>query len=238
MFTPRRLEGIGGRSHGISEVSRVFVRPPLLSGLVLVAAMLRIGSLSAGELAGKRVETYDIPAQTLNAALTAYIRASGAQVFYATPLTDGKRSQSVTGPFTSEAALQTLLAGSGLVMERTDIDAYILKEPSANDTTLAPIVPDIHFLGALQNGVLRALCRNPLIRPGPYGVRLAVWIVPQGVIQKTTPVGSTGNAARDVLLGSALKGQSIGVSPPTDVPQPFILTISPRAPRDTGDCDG
>lgn len=137
-------------------------------------------------------------------------------------------------------ALQTLLGGTGLQVRRTDIDAFaILPGPAEPDRAQAPAShPDGRFVSALQNGVLDLLCRNSQTRPGRYKVALELWIAPTGAIQRSVLMASTGDAALDIALLGALRGGSIDAAPPANVPQPFILSIAPRAPSETGDCGG
>lgn len=216
--------------------SRVCWSPPL-AVCALCFGMTLMSIAWAQPATYEAVETYDIPAQALVSALKEYIRVSRAQVLYETMLTDGRRSQAVVGRFTSEAALQTLLAGSGLLGERTQADSYVVKQSGLESSVVAR-VPDMHFLGALQNGVLRVLCGGRLARPGSYSAAIALWIVPSGAIQRVSLIGSTGSATRDALLETSLQGRAIGVPPPVDIPQPFILSIVPRPPQETGDCGG
>lgn len=55
-----------------------------------------------------------ITAQPLDEALQEFSRQSGMQVIYFSGLTDGFQSPGVNGKYTVTAALQALLAGSGL----------------------------------------------------------------------------------------------------------------------------
>lgn len=58
--------------------------------------------------------TYDIPAQSLASALTAFGRQSGLQVVFDPRTTAGKSTGGVTGTLTATQALQQLLAGTGV----------------------------------------------------------------------------------------------------------------------------
>lgn len=204
---------------------------------VFAFAMASMTIALAEPYASDPVESYDITPQPLATALRAYIKVSGAQVLYETMVTTGRRSQAVVGRFTPEAALQTLLAGTGLVAQRTQADAYVVKQ-SGGESSIVSRMPGESFLGALQNGVLKVLCRDRLVRPGAYSAAIALWIAPSGRIQRISLIGSTGNATRDTLLETSLQGQTIGVAPPADVPQPYILSVAPRPPQETGDCAG
>jgi hypothetical protein len=184
--------------------------------------------------------SYEIAAQDLDAAINAYVRASAVQVLFETAITAGKHSAPLKGRFSAAQALQILLAGTGLTASRTDVDAFVIVPAgdAATKSALSTAVPDKSFLAALQTGVLDALCRDPQTRPGSYKVAIELWIGPSGVIQRSSLIGSTGNAERDQALSMNLRGASLAATPPATLPQPFVITITPRAPRETGDCAG
>lgn len=181
---------------------------------------------------------YDIPSQNLAAALSAYASTSGVQVLYETTLTVGRRSTAVNGVLTADAALAALLAGSGLVGRRTDVDAItvIPEQPERLTAWVAPVPPDRRFLGALQARILGALCGSPDIRPGTYRAALQLWITPAGAVSRAGLLGSTGDARRDALLIGALHDVAIGAQPPAGMWQPVIMTIVPHAPREGAEC--
>jgi hypothetical protein len=183
---------------------------------------------------------YDIPAQALDSALETYIRVSGAQVFYETALTAGRRSAEVKGRFAPDAALRVLLMGTGLVGRLTDVDAFSIV-PANKQHAGAPVTTfarDSRFVNALQAKVLKALCGNSQTRPGSYKIAFELWIGPAGRIQSSALVGSTGDAARDAALITALQDLAVDEALPIGLPQPIIMSILARAPSETGDCAG
>ncbi|GGF46883.1 TonB-dependent outer membrane receptor [Aliidongia dinghuensis] len=183
---------------------------------------------------------YDIPAESLAAALKAYAEASGVQVLYETALTDGQRSAAVKGKLAPDIALQMLLAGSGLISRHTDVDAVaILPAPRAETAAAMPQVPpDARFLGALQAGLLDTLCRSDETRPGAYHVGVQFWIAPDGVVQRSALLGSTGEPRRDAALAGALGTIAIRALPPPGMGQPVTLIITPRSPAEGDECGG
>lgn len=206
---------------------------------IVVGTMAAVSELNAeSALAASR--DYEISAQPLDAALHAYIRASGVQVLYETALTTGRQSMVVKGNFTPDVALNVLLSGTGLRARRTDIDAFIITAAPSEQTgsSVVAVRPDGQFMTALQVGVLDALCRTSRTRPGEYKVAIELWIASTGVVQRSALVGSTGEADRDDAILSALRGVSIRVQPPAALPQPLILSIGQRTPKETGDCAG
>ena len=174
---------------------------------------------------------FDIPAQNLAEALKAYAAAAGVQVLYESALTVGRRSAAVKGTLTPDAALQALLAGSGLVSRRTDVDAFTiaLAPEEAVAVTALAAVPNPHFLGALQADILGALCRNAETRPGSYRTAIQLWLTPAGTIQRATLLSSTGDEHRDAAFVDVLREVRVKAVPPADViGQPITMVILPR----------
>jgi hypothetical protein len=220
---------------------RAATRSSVCKLLAWAAAVLLITASPA--LAEERAPllVFDIPAQPLDAALNAYIGTSGAQVLYETALTVGRRSTQVKGRLAPDAALHTLLIGTGLVERRTDTDAFIVTaalEGQQPGVSPAAVARDSPFIGAVQASVLGALCGNPQTRPGSYRIAIEIWISPSGAVQHSELVGSTGNAMRDAALGNALQGVVVEATPPAGMPQPLVMMIAPRRPNETGDCAG
>jgi hypothetical protein len=172
--------------------------------------------LSPFAVADERSMEFDIPAQELDQALNAFRTAARVHIFYETALTAGQRSRDVKGSFAPGRALQTLLEGTGLLVRRTDIDAFaILPGRAEPDRAPAPAIHlDGRFVSALQNGVLDLLCRNSQTQPGRYKAVLELWIAPTGAIQRSVLMASTGDAALDASLLRALQGGQINVAPP------------------------
>jgi Secretin and TonB N terminus short domain len=212
----------------------------LLAALMLV--LIWAQGVAAQEMPSSAGETlsYGIASQDLAAAIKAYVRISGMQVLFETAVTADKRSTALNGRFTAAQALKVLLSGTGLTASRTDVDAFVIA-PDTEAGSLASrptMAPDARFLAALQQGVLDVLCRDPLTRPGSYKVAVELWIAPDAIIQRTSLIGSTQDGVRDRALLEGLRGASIGLPPPPNLPQPFVIRIKPRNPRETGDCAG
>lgn len=81
-----------------------------------------------GQLAQYQSEIdFDIAPQPLSAALVQFRRQSGFQVAYRTEDVQGLTTEGVTGRFTPEAALQRLLAGTGLGYQLSAADTVTLE---------------------------------------------------------------------------------------------------------------
>lgn len=69
---------------------------------------------------------FDLPAQPLSAALTAFSRITGLQTVTTGISLDGKRAAAVRGSLTADEALRQLLAGSGVMHRRVDANTITL----------------------------------------------------------------------------------------------------------------
>ena len=96
-----------------------------------------------------RTSSFDIPAQPLAQALTAFGRQSGMQIAVDSATVAGKSSGGVNGTMTAEQALRQLLAGSGLTYQFT----------SANAVTVAG--PPVPGSGAVQLDPVRVQASAP-----------------------------------------------------------------------------
>jgi len=97
------------------SVSRSFVSFLMAGGalsLGVVAAAPALAQASA-------TRSFDIPAQSLEAALLTYMRQSGVQVGYEPGDVAGRSSSPVAGSFGAGEALSTLLGGTGLTYRST-----------------------------------------------------------------------------------------------------------------------
>ena len=116
-----------------------------ITGLAGAAAVVMCAQ--AAPVAAQTV-TYrlDIPAQDLGAALKAFARVSHLQITFTSEAVRGKRSPALQGNYSATAALDALLAGSGLSYERGRSGLYLVGpagEPMAgnsSDTVPADVV--------------------------------------------------------------------------------------------------
>lgn len=80
-------------------------------------------------LAAQAVQTISIEAQSLDSALVKLGRHYGVSIVSSGELTRGKRGRAVSGRMTVDGALKELLAGSGLVAQKTD-SGYLIRRAS------------------------------------------------------------------------------------------------------------
>lgn len=186
---------------------------------------------------------FDIPAQPLDSALEAYMRATGLQGFYKSASTMSLTSHAVKGRFTSEEALEMLLAGTDLAARYPIEGTFTIVAPSSERDALSRTRPPPlritaynTFLGLVQGQVIASLCGNPATRPGSYRAALQISIGAAGVIDDASLLSTTGDVARDRVIADALLGVNIGEAPPPTMPQPVTMLISPRRPGAPDGC--
>lgn len=92
-------------------------------------------------LAQSQTRTFDIPAQPLTSALTAFGDQAGMQVTVDTAILAGRTSQPVSGSMAPEEALRRLLAGSGITWRFSDPTTLVLSriEAAPGAVTLDPV---------------------------------------------------------------------------------------------------
>lgn len=111
----------------MSRFGKAALRRLMVSGIVMSAAgagALPIGSAALAQ--ARATFSFDIPAQPLGSALSAFARQSREQLLYAPDLVAGRQSAPLKGTYSSEEALDRLLAGSGLRFKATSSGAYSL----------------------------------------------------------------------------------------------------------------
>jgi outer membrane receptor protein involved in Fe transport len=88
-------------------------------------------SLAAEPAASRAIvhELY-IPTQPLSEALKALSAAANEQLLFSQELVAGKQSVAVSGAYTTDQALELLLAGSGLTADRTPSGVLLIRDPA------------------------------------------------------------------------------------------------------------
>ncbi|SMF71538.1 Type II secretory pathway, component PulD [Pseudomonas sp. LAMO17WK12:I1] len=176
----------------------------------------------------------NLPAQDLEHALQAYSRATGMAVLVDRELMRGRRSISVRGRFTAQEALAMLLTGSGLMARYARDDAFTLQlpavsQPPATRGAAARNAARINnsYATALQQAIETSLCRSPLTRPGSFRALVQVWVNPQGLIEHSRLVSSTGDEQRDEALVRNLGTTRVERPAPSSLRQPVTLLLMP-----------
>jgi hypothetical protein len=182
---------------------------------------------------------FDIPAQPLDAALSAFGATSGTQLLFDPDLTEGRHTNGTKGIFTAEAALRQLLAGTGVAARAIGDEGFTLvpELTAASAGDRAEISPTVQrfsiYSAAVQSAIHSALCRHAETAPGSYRVLARVWIAPSGVTDRAELLTSSGDAHRDAVLAASFRGLTIGSSPPSDLPQPVTLLVTSESVSST-----
>lgn len=136
------LESLSPRFRGSKALAR------RRAGLALFCAGILGASPAAATAApDTRAEAtfrFDLPAQPLSQALNRLALRSDREILFSTALTQGKRSPSLSGVFTAEAALRRLLAGSGLAVQlegRSFLVVPAARPAEVAATRAAPVAP-------------------------------------------------------------------------------------------------
>ncbi len=118
----------------------------LLSGSAIIACAISISATACAQ----DTREYNIPAGALGDALNAFATQSDQQIFFAGDLVVGLRSEGLRGRHTSTAALEKLLAGTGLEWSQTRQGVIYLRRgqgDSLADTAIS--VDDVIVTGTL-----------------------------------------------------------------------------------------
>lgn len=174
---------------------------------------------------------FDIPSQSLNAALTRYGDITGREALYDASLTVGKWSGDVVGSFSPDDALRQLLSPTGLVAEFVDGRKFVLLPASETHRRASPTArtpQHARYYGLIQMAVLGSLCSSPTIRPGHYRIGVLLWIALDGAVARISRVGSTGIVEGDQQFDAALSSMRVGEPPPADFASPILMLIIPE----------
>jgi len=177
----------------------------------------------------------DIPAQSLDQALTAYTNATALSALVDSRLTAGLRSTEVRGVYTPSAALLKLLAGTRLHVRYISNTAFTLTdaEPAAEAADTPGVfeagVALRRYAAIVQRTVTRSLCHWQGREFGSYRAGLQLWIGRSGVVTRVALLDSTGKVERDRQLPLRLTGLLMDAAPPPALAQPITLLLTPRA---------
>jgi hypothetical protein len=176
----------------------------------------------------------DMPAQPVDEAIYRLGVVTGVQIFADGSAVAGRRSKSISGDYTAQDALRQLLAGTGLVVRPAGAGALMVATGLTGPDGEAV---RRRYAIALQQAAVAALCRHGDADLGRYRLALRLWIAAQGQAERVDLLSSTGDAARDGRVRTALLAMALE-RPPEALPQPVVMVLLPRPAPDSGDCDG
>ncbi|VVE48988.1 Ferripyoverdine receptor [Pandoraea communis] len=146
---------------------------------------------------------FDIPAQPLADALQRYAMISGRPALFSSAQVAGLTSSPVHGELPADTALERLLTGSGLTVQRArtgPAEAFVLKASTTESPSPSYDAPTTAYAGRVQAGVWAALCANTLTRPGQYRTLLRFEIDATGTLRQARLLTSTGERRRDAAV--------------------------------------
>lgn len=206
----------------------------------MIVAAIFAGPLSTSPLFANEVGRdaseapvyFDIPTQPLTTALEAFGAASGYQVLMSSHGALARHSEKIQGAFPPKAALERLIAATGLIARFTGEKAVVLlPNPDLAQARRAPRPPsgaEQNYVAALQDAVLGALCQSAITRPGSYRAALDLWIDAGGRLERAELLSSTGNKERDSRIVAALRTVSL-ISPTHPLDQPVTVLLTMRS---------
>jgi hypothetical protein len=217
----------------------------VLLGLLAALGPVRAQPLDAG------VWQFDIAAQNLGDALDLYSRRTGIAVLMDQRYAQ-RQSAAVRGPYAAGAALQALLAGTGLQSRQSDAQAVIVYVP-AGEPALAGLpqaaqvaaadIPGAQqggetaaYVSRLQHVLLGLLCRAAQTRPGGFRLALQLYLNGAGVVDRVQLLDTTGLPARDRAIARLVLGMQVGAAPSPAMPQPVSILLLPEGPDSEVDC--
>ena len=113
--------------------------------LIASTVIVPVGPVLAQSQAARstqNTQSFNIPAQPLSSALTAFARQSGIRLAYPASLAAGKSAPAIQGSFRSADVIGRLLAGSGLSYRFTSGNAVTIFDPAASAGANQPPIND------------------------------------------------------------------------------------------------
>lgn len=120
--------------------------------LALGALAFPLSQTPAQAQTASSIQTFSIPAQSLDTALNELARQAGLQLMVGAQHVAGKQAPAVSGSMTVRQALESVLAGSGLAadIQGERVIVHSVSELSDNTTTLAPVLVQAEYDGVTE----------------------------------------------------------------------------------------
>lgn len=172
---------------------------------------LRAGSLAlalaAASLAGPAPASaapIDVPATSLASALTTLARQMQVQILFVNTATEGLQAPALTGDYTPEAALERLLAGSGLVARREGASGFVVVPAGADARPAEPARADGTIAAPVRLAPVAVVAsRTPRAIDE---LSNTVWIIEREAIEQQARAG----VPLKELLGQLVPGLDLG----------------------------
>jgi hypothetical protein len=207
-----------------------------MKSLLFSLILFMIAAFVSRSVAEDRI-LFDIPAQSMPAALESYSSVTGRAVIYDADLVTALRSNAVRGMLLPKEALRLMIEGRGLsiVFGVNNVFALVPGPPPVLSRSEVADGRRPYF-ALIQRQIEDAFCRDAITRPGGYRIALSFWLGPRGDIERPRLLGSSGSVRRDEAILGLVGEVQVEEPPPPSLPMPVVLVISPKPPELTGDC--
>ncbi|MFN7110066.1 MAG: TonB-dependent receptor domain-containing protein [Brevundimonas sp.] len=201
---------------------------------VLCGCAMAAAASAAGPATAEAARAYAIPPGSLADVLTLYASQSGRQIFFPTPLVEGRTSAGLSGRYEPDDALRRLLAGTGLTWSTTPQGLIYLRRAATETETVRAAataeLSEIIVTGTLlrssgpPSSPVVTLDRDTLDRRGLGTVAEVLVDLPQNYAGAGTPIATTTGADRGGSNGAYATGVNLrGLGP-----QSTLLLIDGR----------
>lgn len=197
--SPRDLAAAGRKHRGPTLPTIKAYKRRLFAASFLVTALLTTASARA---AASPAQLVDIPAGPLGPALQTLAAQTHIQLMFSSAIVAGHRASALKGRFTTDEALERLLAGTDIHIQHQDPSLVILEAPAGQ--TLA--LPGPPFSGAPATSA-------PL--GSPQG---STTVAPDGPADVTAPVATSETKPTEVVVtGTHIRGVRAIASPTLEI---------------------
>jgi iron complex outermembrane receptor protein len=189
--------------------------------------MIALGALAAAICVAptiaqaRKLQHFDIAAQPLNDAITSFGVASGHDILAPSDILEGKQSQPLSGDYSLDQALKTLLRGSGLHADLVHKTFVIRPDRTVSDTVSGDnaelVVTGTRIRGGAPTGSpVVVIDRTDLDRSGRTTVADMMQTIPQnfGGGQNEATVGTSirNGANENTAFGSSVNLRGLGAA--------------------------
>ena len=179
---------------------------------------------------------FDIASQPLAAALRAFSKTTGLEVFYDGSLSVGHRSSAVKGSFAPMLGLKELLRGTGYVARATEMADTITIVDGPPVTALRASFSRFEpYFAVLQAKLGEALCDDEEPASNGAEITFRFWIDHSGVVADAEAFGAPQSAGWTHALAK-LRGLKVGMGPPPGLPQPLTMVVYPLGAKEARGC--
>lgn len=199
----------------------------LLARCLRATAALIVVLGVCGAAAAVELYTFDLPSMALDDALRRYSTQTGRSVLFDAKQVEGRKSSSVNGRLSADAALQRLIAGTGMQSRFVSDDAFLLtlipvQAAAPKSPSMSPRLR--RFYGQMQQRITRVLCDDAALESGSYRLALRFRVSAAQKIEQLQ-VHATGRPDLEPRILARLEGLALGSAPPANAAAPITLLI-------------